>query len=202
MNENVQQNKSQKVRFNIIDLIVILLILGCIAAVVLRFLSRDTLTSAAMMKNESVEMYVPFSMTYVEPYAAEKIETGNILYTTGTESNEMGEVVSLNKLPTRDRVDKADGTFQIIENTNYYDIIGILKISLVETDQGFVTADSNVFNPNCTVSFSCNGWIGVFTVLDVSENEEEMFSFVESISSNRATYDYHEGNDTYARLDS
>ena len=39
-------------------------------------------------------------------------------------------------------------------------------------------------------------------VADVSENKEEMFSFVDSISSNRATYNYHEGSDTYARLDS
>ena len=113
MNESVN-HQTKKVRFNIIDLVVVLLILGCIAAVVLRFLSRDTLTSAAMMKNESVEMYVPFVITFVEPYAAEKIETGNILYTTDAESNEMGEVVCLNKLPTRDRVDKADGTFKFV----------------------------------------------------------------------------------------
>ena len=44
MNESVN-HQTKKVRFNIIDLVVILLILGCIAAVVLRFLSRDTLTS-------------------------------------------------------------------------------------------------------------------------------------------------------------
>ena len=201
MNESVN-HQTKKVRFNIIDLVVVLLILGCIAAVVLPFLSRDTLTSAAMMKNESVEMYVPFVITFVEPYAAEKIETGNSLYTTDAESNEMGEVVCLNKLPTRDRVDKADGTFQFVENPNYCDIMGILKISLVETDQGFVSADSNVFNPNCTVNFSCNGWVSVLTVLDVSENKEEMFSFVDSISSNRATYNYYEGSNTYARLDS
>lgn len=201
MNENVP-NTTKKVRFNIIDLIVILLILGCIAAVVLRVLSRDTLTSAAMMKNESVEMYVPFTITYIEPYATDKLETGDIFYTTGNKSDEMGEIICLKKIPTRDRVDKADGTFEMIENKNYYDIIGILKISLVETEQGFVSDDSDVFNPNCTINFLCNGWQSTMIILDVSENQEEMFSFVESISSNRATYDYHEGSDTYARLDS
>lgn len=81
----MKKNENSKLRFNIIDLLIVIIVIGCIAGVIMRYDIVDKL----VVNSKRDEVKVSFMITGISPQISEQIKDGDEFYVVGS-SNSVG----------------------------------------------------------------------------------------------------------------
>lgn len=132
-------NKDGKIKgkFNIIDLLVIVLILAVIGGIILRFGSSMT---TAVKSNEEFEYVV--RVEAVRPYTVEVLNKKGVV--TDKNSNmDLGEIISVEAEQATLSSQRADGKLVDAELPGKQNVLVTIKTQGKESDNSYITADSN-----------------------------------------------------------
>ena len=136
------KSKRTSSKFNVIDLLIVVIVLGCIVGIVYRYNLVDRL----MVNNKSDEMKVSFITTAVSKDIEDKISDGDVFYVENT-----GE--AFGKLKEHESSDNSyvtadeNGKAVISYNKELRDIQGSFICSGVMRDEGFFIGGTQFIAP-------------------------------------------------------
>lgn len=133
----MDKNGNIKGKFNIIDLLVILLLIAVIAGIAVRYGSSVT---TAVQSDEEFEYVVKVeSVRYFTIDALEK--KGKV--TDKNSTLDLGEITDVTVEPTEYRSTTADGRIVFAEQPERYTAYVTIRTRGKESDNSYITADSN-----------------------------------------------------------
>ena len=126
-----------KGKFNIIDLLVIILIIAVVVGICVRFGSHVT---TAVKSDEDFEYVV--RVESVRDYTVDALEKmGKV--TDKKSTLDLGEIVNVEKEPAKFLSEKADGEMVYASQPDRYTAYVTIRTKGKESDNSYITADSN-----------------------------------------------------------
>lgn len=127
------KNESQKTRFNIFDIIIIIAVIACIAGVVVR-----ARFSSSAMQNDECEC--EFVISAVLPETADKLtktlKSGEKLYLSSNDS-EVGYIVNSSSEQASIYVTAFDGSLLSVDDPTHKNVVGKCVLLGKKSDSGF-----------------------------------------------------------------
>lgn len=125
------KNTAVKPRFNIFDVIIIVLILASIGAMV----ARAHYTANAKKNYAAAD--VEFSVLGVSDVTANAIISGQTVYLVDNDSS-IGQILSVEVVPSKTTVEDAEGKLIELPHPDKKDVRGVALLSGIYTDDGFM----------------------------------------------------------------
>ena len=137
--ENKKMNKDGKIKgkFNIIDLLAIILVVAVAAGLVVRF--RSTVTTA--VKSDESFVYT-VKVSGVKNYTVEALEKKGKVTDKKSELD-LGEITEVVAEPCSTEAERADGKIVMAEQPERYNVTVTIKTRGKEAENSYITADSN-----------------------------------------------------------
>ena len=152
-------------RFNWVDGLVILVILGLIAGTFVKFY----LLRPVEIQQETVEIEYTIRITGVRQYSVDALQVGDTVYDDDSKTN-LGTISAIQTETARKFVSFPDGTTRPVDIQDRFDILLTVRADAV-FDGGFYKIKTCAVKPNQTTSFFTKylAWSG--RVLSVGEVE-------------------------------
>lgn len=137
--ENKKMNKDGKIKgkFNIIDLLAIILVVAVAVGLVVRF--KSTVTTA--VKSDEGFVYT-VKVTGVKNYTVEALEKKGKVTDKKSEMD-LGEITEVVAEPCTTEAERADGKIVNAEQPERYNVTVTIKTRGKEAENSYITADSN-----------------------------------------------------------
>ncbi len=132
-------------KLSIVDLFVVILIVACIGAVGLKMQASKSVSGGDRTITYDVRVE---NIREMSVNAIDKNREGLI---DADSKKELGSVINVSSSPSRQLVQKNDGTFVFTEYDNRYDIIVTLQASGTETDDGYFTSSGKQISVGDTI---------------------------------------------------
>ena len=145
---NSTETKKSGARFNIFDVIIIVALLACIAAVVVRAYFT------ANIKDDFSTAKIEFTVTGVSQYTASAFHADRKLYLASND-DEIGTVTSASYSSSKFYAEDATGNLVALSHPEKKDIYGTATLYGIWTDDGFMI--------NGTILASAGKTIGIYT---------------------------------------
>ncbi|NLK39726.1 MAG: DUF4330 domain-containing protein [Clostridiales bacterium] len=147
--KNTNPKTRSRVRFNLIDFVIILAVLASVAGIYVRYnFSFDE------MKNEDnfVEAEVEFLILNVTEQLADALVAGSPVFDSQNKK-QMGELSAIvQKLPAEIFVTMEDGSIiKTYSNALRYDVRGIITVKGIQTEKGFLCQGENYIAPGASM---------------------------------------------------
>lgn len=126
-----------KGKFNIIDLLAILLVFAVIVGVAVRFGSSMT---TAVKSDE--EFIYTMKVEAVRDYTIKAIEKAGKV-TDKNSTIDLGEIINVEVMPAEERAERADGKVVMAPKPERYTALVTIKTHGKEAQNSYITADSN-----------------------------------------------------------
>ncbi len=133
----MDKNGKIKGKFNIIDILAIMLVVVVIAGIVWRFGSQVT----TAVQSDSEFIYT-VRVEGVRDYTIKALEKGGKI-TDKNSTMDLGEIVSVKTAPAEITTERADGTVVKSEMPDRYTAMVTIKTFGKESDNSYIAADSN-----------------------------------------------------------
>jgi hypothetical protein len=133
----MDRNGKIKGKFNVIDLLVILLLIAVVIGICVRFGSKVT---TAVKSDEEFEYVV--KLDSVRQYTIDALEKKGKL-SDKKATVDLGEIVSVESEPAEFLSETADGRMVYAEQPERYTVYVTIKTRGKESDNSYITADSN-----------------------------------------------------------
>lgn len=132
-------NKDGKIKgkFNIIDLLAIILVIAVAVGIVLRF--KSTITTAVKSDEEFV---YTVKVTGVKNYTVDALEKKGKITDKKSEID-LGEITKVVSEPCKTEAETADGKIVEAEQPDRYNVTVTIKTRGKEAENSYITADSN-----------------------------------------------------------
>ena len=136
---DIKMNKNGKIKgkFNIIDLLAIILVIGVVVGIAVRFGSSIT---TAVQSNE--EFIYTVKVEGVRDYTIAALKKGGKITDKKSEID-LGEIVDVKSEPAVITAERADGKIVNAPQPDRYTAIVTIKTYGKEADNSYITADSN-----------------------------------------------------------
>ena len=138
----MKKGKKIKLRFNVIDFIIIIIVVGCIAGIVYRYNLVDRL----IIDSKKDTMQVHFVAFSVSKELEDKLSVGDEFYLEGS-GELLGTLKSSDSSDAVMIVSDENGKPVISYNKELKDIQGIISCSGVKRDNGFFIAGTKFIAP-------------------------------------------------------
>ncbi|MBE6574393.1 MAG: DUF4330 family protein [Ruminococcaceae bacterium] len=125
-------NKIRK-RFNVIDFVVIVIVIGCIAGLIVRYNIIDRVTSA--VKNDKVS--VNFIAYKLDPDVADSVKNGQVYYTSSGNIS-LGEIKNISLRDSKLVYTDKDGKAQLGRDNAKRELKGSFSVEGAVTENGFM----------------------------------------------------------------
>ena len=145
---NPTETKKSGARFNVFDVIIILALLACIAAIVIRAYFT------ANIENDFTTAKIEFTVKEVSDYTAEALKENTTLYIAAGD-DEIGTVDTVTYSPAELYAEDASGVLVPASHPDKKDVRGTATLYGIWTDDGFMI--------NGTVSASVGKTVNVYT---------------------------------------
>ena len=136
-----------KVRFNIIDFIIIVVVIGCIAGVVIRFNVVDKL----VLDTKRDEVKISFAVAGISPQIANSINDGDEFYVVGSEEL-LGTLLSHSLSNAHTVVSNENGYPVESYDETLRDVRGVFAAAGVSGEDGFLLGGTLFLAPGKTLS--------------------------------------------------
>ncbi len=133
----MDKNGKIKGKFNIIDLLAIILIIAVVIGIAVRF--KSTVTTA--VKSDEEFIYT-VKVESVRDYTIEALKKGGKITDKKSEID-LGEIVAVESEPSKIQTERADGKIIMADQPDRYTAIVTIKTHGKESDNSYITADSN-----------------------------------------------------------
>lgn len=131
--KNIEQNVKTKPRFNIIDMLVILVVIACIVGVMLRYGVVDRIA----MDTDKNTVKITFLVESVWPYLPMAFESGDDIYMTAL-NIKVGKLVEKSTASALGYYNLQDGTVARSYNEKRVDMTGVIEAKGIMTEEGFM----------------------------------------------------------------
>lgn len=162
----MDKNGKIKGKFNIIDLLVIILIVAVIAGIVVRYGSSVT---TAVKSDEEFEYVV--KVESVRKFTIDALEKKGKV-TDKKSTLDLGEIVSVEYEPTKYQSTTANGKIIFAEQPDRYTAYVTIKTRGKESDNSYITADSNELSVGRTTEIFSKYVHTSGTILEVNKLNE------------------------------
>ncbi len=153
-------DNAKKVRFNVIDLLIILAFIAIAAGILLRYNVADRLGVRA----DSVEVEMTFRVSDMRATSADFFKVGDTFVWDSLDVT-LGELTEIEFKPAESIVEKLDGTAAISYSETRIDGFGTLRAKGTMTDEGFMLEGTQFISPGKDVPMK-NGRIYVVAVIE------------------------------------
>ena len=142
-------------KFSIVDLLVIVLLIGCVAAVGLKFKTSQSIRGGDCVIEYKirVENIREFSVNAMR-------QTGKDVIDAETK-HDIGEIVDVAPQKARVLVQTNDGDFKLSEYDNYFDTVISMRTTGTETDDGYFASSGRQLSVGDTIGVN-NGYAQFF----------------------------------------
>ena len=132
-------NKNGKIKgkFNIIDILAVILIIAVIIGVAVRF--KSSVTTA--VKSDEIFVYT-VKVEGVRDYTIEALKKGGKITDKKSEMD-LGEIKNVEAEPTKTQQERADGKIVYADMPDRFTAIVTIQTRGKEADNSYITADSN-----------------------------------------------------------
>lgn len=141
--------EKKKLKFNILDVVIILFVVAVLVGVAL----RSNLLDSTVAKSSSVGIDFSVKIENVRHYTYEAIEVGETFYDKET-GNALGKITDVALVPYSTTVTLSDGTIISREVPDKYNMIisvkGVGKVS----DEGYYINGNRLVSPNGSIDIS------------------------------------------------
>ncbi len=127
-------SEKKKIRFSVLDLVVILLLLACAAGIAVRY----NLVGKLFSRTKPVAVTVSFLASDLSEEEADTFTPGALLYRDGLP---FGEVIASESDDAVFTMENSAGMLITYEREGRYSVTGTLRCSLLDTDEGFFFPD-------------------------------------------------------------
>ena len=143
----MKRSDGGKVRFNIIDFLIIVIVIGCIAGVIMRYDIIDKI----VVDRDRDEVSVSFMITGISPQIADQIMIGDEFYVVGA-SNKLG-VLADHTVTNAEKVEANENGFPVrsYDDTSR-DVRGTFRSYGVNNDDGFFLGGTLFIAPGKTLT--------------------------------------------------
>ncbi|MBQ4054440.1 MAG: DUF4330 family protein [Clostridia bacterium] len=143
----MKRSDGGKVRFNIIDFLIIVIVIGCIAGVIMRYDIVDKI----VVDRDRDEVSVSFMITGISPQIADQIKDGDEFYVVGA-SDRLG-VLADHTVTNAEKVEANENGFPVrsYDDTSR-DVRGTFTSYGVNDDNGFFLGGTLFIAPGKTLT--------------------------------------------------
>ena len=133
----MNKDGKSKGKFNIIDVLAVILVIAVILGLAVRF--KSSVTTA--VKSDEEFIYT-VRVEGVRDYTIDALKKGGKL-TDKKSEKDLGEIVSVEEEPSKVQSERADGKIVLADQPDRYTAIVTIKTRGKESDNSYITADSN-----------------------------------------------------------
>ncbi len=157
---NQTQNVKKRVRFSIVDFVLVLTFLACIVGLLVRY----DITDNIFTKTDSEEHTVHFSAEALSEGQLSSFSEKAVFY-TGEQT--FGRLSSYNASTATELIEKNDGTLAFYEKDGLYDVSGSFVCKLVSTDKGYLLNGRTYIAAGSVFTVNSKGTVISVTVMEI-----------------------------------
>ncbi len=160
-----QKTSAKRPRFSVIDFVIILMVVACLAGMVLRFQLVDKLFSRSALVNGRVT----FAAEAVTP-EERKVFTENTVFYTDRDS--FGILTTIKSEPAVLYYENNVGVLLPYEHNSLLDLTGSFSTKLLPTESGFLLNGNTFIAAGSTFTIKAGGASVLITILSVEISEK------------------------------
>ena len=157
---DMQETKKSRVRFSVIDFIILLLVIACTVGIVMRYRLAERLFS----DTARVEARVTFIAEAISPYEADAFRPNTDFYANDTF---FGTLSSAESTPAVIYYEKSDGVLSSYEDLSRLDLRGSFTVRAVFGENGCLLNGNTFIAAGSVFTLSANSVSVDITVLSV-----------------------------------
>ena len=195
-------NETKKThRFNVVDLIIVIVLIGCVVGIVLREYSKTTLENGSLTEDGKITVYATAVIPYVENEQISMLQTGQDFEEATDDGGSYGTLYYYSAIAdARERYALNDGRQYTTVNPKRKDVYCVLEFRVTDTEFGYLIDNRRYLDANSAKSVTNGAVKKNLTVLQVFSDSKLAVAFADELASNPKKYDYQEGSDVYARV--
>jgi hypothetical protein len=152
-----------RVKFNIIDFLIIIAVLGCIAGVAIRF---DLAGKLGLNSNKD-EVEISFLILNIRVGSVNALNEGDTFYLGTTNGTEFGKLLSKEVTNSESYVLDDNFAYHKVYNDLRYDVRGVFSAKGSKTDSGFMLNGTQFMAPGKTIMIESKNISVSITILSI-----------------------------------
>ena len=151
---------TKRLRFSVIDFVIILMVIACLVGVIMRYDLADRLFSKTVLTDARVS----FVAESVLPAEKAVFVENTVFY---TDLDAFGTLISVESKPARIYYENSVGALVYYEHDTLQDLSGSFRVKVLDTDSGYRLNGNTFLAPGSVFTVKAGGASVVITIISV-----------------------------------